>query len=152
MEYLNEHYMIAQSTMTETTERLVTLLENSRAYTIAVAEAMPVKLDNFKPATDVWSFREQLHHIAYGIEWWKDNYVKGIKTAWAPPATSTSRKEALVYLNQAYDSLRDTLTSTLMNEDRVKGFHATLDHITHHRGQCVVYLRSNGIAAPEYTY
>ena len=144
--------MIAQSTKTEAREKLLTLLENSRTYTIAVAEAMPVKLDNFKPANDVWTFREQLHHIAYGIEWWKDNYVNGIKTAWGPPATSKSRKEVLAYLNQAYDSLKELLTKTMMNEDRVNGFHATLDHITHHRGQCVVYLRSNGIPAPEYTY
>ena len=144
--------MIAQSTKAETKQKLLTFLENSRAYTIAVAEAMPVKLDNFKPANDVWSFREQLHHIAYGIEWWKDNYVNGIKTAWAPPATSKSRKEVLVYLNQTYDSLRETLATATMNDDRVNGFHATLDHITHHRGQCVVYLRINGIPAPDYTY
>ena len=144
--------MIAQSTKTESREGLLKLLENSRTYTIAVAEAMPVKLDNFKPANDAWSFREQLHHIAYGIGWWKDNYVNGIKTAWAPPATSKSRKEVLAYLDQAYDSLKEVLTKNMMNEDRVKGFYATLDHITHHRGQCVVYLRSNGIPAPEYTY
>ena len=144
--------MFAQSTKTETRDTLLTLLENSRGYTLAVAEAMPVKLDNYKPANDAWSFREQLHHIAYGIGWWKDNFVKGIKTPWAPPATSKSRKEVLTYLNQAYDSLRDLLANTMINEDRIKGFHATLDHITHHRGQCIVYLRSNGIAAPDYTY
>jgi len=71
--------MIAQSPRTETRERLITLLENSRSYTIAVAEAMPVNLDNYKPATDVWSFREQLYHIAYGLEWWNDNYIKDSK-------------------------------------------------------------------------
>ena len=144
--------MIAQSTRTETREGLVTLLENSRSYTIAVAEAMPLNLDNYKPATGVWSFKEQLHHIAYGIEWWKDNYVKGIKTAWAPPPTSNGRKEVLTYLNQAYDSLKETLMGEPLNDDRVKGFHATLDHITHHRGQCIVYLRINGITPPDYTY
>jgi uncharacterized damage-inducible protein DinB len=132
-------------------EILLSLLENSRGYTLAVAEAMPVNLDNFKPAADVWSFREQLHHIAYGIEWWKDNYVKGIKTSWEPPATSKSRKEAISYLNQAYDSLKDTVSAATMNDDRVKGFFATLDHITHHRGQTIIYLRCNRITAPEYT-
>jgi len=33
--------MIAQSTRKETSEKLVKLLENSRTYTLAVAEAMP---------------------------------------------------------------------------------------------------------------
>jgi uncharacterized damage-inducible protein DinB len=144
--------MIAQSTRKETSEKLVKLLENSRTYTLAVAEAMPSKLDNYKPATDVWNFREQLHHIAYGIEWWNDNYIKGIKTDWAPPATSRSRKEVVVYLGQAYDSLKETLTKEPLNDDRINGFHAALNHITHHRGQCILYLRINGIAAPEYTY
>jgi hypothetical protein len=60
-------------------ENLLTLLETSRGYTLAVTEVMPQKLDSFKPANVVWSFREQLHHIAYGIEWWKDNYVRGVK-------------------------------------------------------------------------
>ena len=133
-------------------ENLLSLLENSRGYTMAIAEAMPVNLDNFKPAADVWSFREQLHHIAYGIEWWKDNYVKGVKTSWEPPATSKSRKEAVSYLNQAYDSLKDAVSNATMSDDRIKGFFATLDHITHHRGQAIIYLRCNGIAAPEYTF
>jgi uncharacterized damage-inducible protein DinB len=113
---------------------------------------MPVKLDNYKPATDVWSFREQLHHIAYGIEWWNDNYVKGIKTAWAPPATSKTRKEVMAYLNQAFDTLKETMTTGTLNDDRVNGFHAALDHITHHRAQCIVYLRINGSTAPDYSY
>jgi uncharacterized damage-inducible protein DinB len=39
-----------------------------------------------------------------------------------------------------------------MNEDRIKGFFATMDHITHHRGQIIVYLRGNGITPPEYTW
>ena len=133
-------------------ENLLSLLENSRGYTLAVAEAMPVTLDNFKPAPGIWSFREQLHHIAFGIEWWKDNYVKGIQTSWEPPVASDTRKEVLVYLNQAYDSLKDTINKAALNDDQVKGFFATLDHITHHRGQAIVYLRCNGITAPEYTY
>ena len=133
-------------------QNLLSLLENSRGYTLAVAEAMPVNLDIFKPAADTWSFREQLHHIAYGIEWWKDNYVMGIKTSWEPPATSKSRQEVVSYLNQAYDSLKDAVNKDTVSDDRIKGFFATLDHITHHRGQTIIYLRCNEIAAPEYTF
>jgi uncharacterized damage-inducible protein DinB len=39
-----------------------------------------------------------------------------------------------------------------LTDKAVQGFHATIDHITHHRGQAVIYLRSNGITPPEYTY
>ena len=133
-------------------ESLLSLIENSRTYTFAVAEAMPENLDSFKPAADTWSFMEQLHHIAYGIEWWKDNYVKGVKIAWEPPAISKSRKEVVDYLGKAYDSLKDAVNKATMSDDLIKGFFATLDHITHHRGQLIVYLRCNGITPPEYTW
>jgi len=58
----------------------------------------------------------------------------------------------MAYLNQAYDSLKETLTTETLNDDRVNGFHSALDHITHHRAQCIVYLRINGITAPEYSH
>ena len=131
---------------------LLTTLENSRNYTLAVAEAMPEKNYDFKPAAEVWSFLEQLHHIAYGIAWWEENYVKGHKTDWAPTTTKKNRQEVIVYLNQAYDALKNTTAKAEPGDDLIKGFNSTLDHITHHRGQLVLYLRCKGIAAPEYTY
>ncbi len=47
---------------------------------LAVATAMPDNGYGFKPAEEVWDFRELIHHIAYGIQWWEDNYIKGKKT------------------------------------------------------------------------
>ena len=133
-------------------EHLLSLLENSRGYTLAVADAMPVKLDEFKPSNESWTFKEQLNHIAYGIEWWNENYVKGIKTAWEPPADKKNRKDAVADINRSYDALKETVNKSKMNDDVIKGFYATLDHITHHRGQLIAYLRSNNITPPEYTY
>jgi hypothetical protein len=39
-----------------------------------------------------------------------------------------------------------------LDEKSVYGAYATLDHITHHRGQAVLYLRTHGIEPPEYVY
>lgn len=133
-------------------EYLLSTLENSRNYTLAVANAMPEKHDGFKPAPEVWTFLEQLHHIAYGIGWWEENFIKGNKTDWAPTPTKKTRKEVITYLDTAYDGLKNTISKAKAGDDLVKGFNATLDHVTHHRGQLVVYLRCNGIAAPDYTY
>jgi uncharacterized damage-inducible protein DinB len=131
---------------------LLTTLENSRNYTLAVADTMSENNYNFKPAPEVWNFLEQLHHIAYGIGWWEENYIKGNKIDWDPIPTKKTKKEVIAYLNQAYDSLKDTIDSTKPGDDLIKGFNATTDHITHHRGQLVLYLRCKGIAAPDYTY
>jgi hypothetical protein len=43
------------------------------------------------------------------IEWRKHNSVKDIKTSCEPMATSKNRKEAVAYLNDIYDSLKDAV-------------------------------------------
>ncbi|NML20099.1 hypothetical protein HHL16_04395 [Pseudoflavitalea sp. G-6-1-2] len=133
-------------------EQLLNLTDTSRKYTLDVAAAMPEGKYNFKPVDEVWNFRELLHHIAYGIEWWEANYVLGLETDWAPPATGKNKEEVMAYLEKAYDSLQVVIKTQPMTESAVKGVHSALDHITHHRGQAVLHLRLNGIEPPAYTY
>jgi len=133
-------------------EFLLTTLENSKNYTLSVANLMPESEYEFKPAGEVWNFRELLHHIAYGIEWWQDNYIKDKKTEWDQPQAKANKKEVVAYLNKAYASLKETISSGKPSNDAIKGFHATIDHITHHRGQATIYLRCKGITPPAYVY
>ncbi len=131
---------------------LLSTLENSRAYTLAVAEAMPEKFYDFKPEETVWSFKELLHHVAYGIEWWNANNIKKVKMEWNPPTTEKDKTSVVKYLNRAYDTLKATVDKVDINDTTILGFSSTIDHITHHRGQAVTYLRCKGITAPEYSY
>ena len=133
-------------------EQLLATLENSQQYSLSVAEMMPANSYDFKPAGAGWTFRELMHHIAYGIFWWKDNYVKGIKTEWEQPAVKDNKQDIIQYLEEAYTSLKNTIADEKLSDDAIKGFHASTDHITHHRGQAVLYLRCKNIAPPEYTY
>lgn len=133
-------------------DQLLSTLENSRSYTMAVAEAMPVAEYDFKPAGGGWNFRELLHHIAYGIQWWEENYIKGTQTTWDQPATKPDKQDIIRYLETSYKSVKATIAKQKLSDDAIKGFHATIDHITHHRGQAVVYLRCKGLTPPEYTY
>jgi uncharacterized damage-inducible protein DinB len=133
-------------------EQLLTILENSRNYTLSVADKMPQDSYNFKPINAVWDFRELLHHITYGIHWWKSNYIEGREIAWVPPVVKGGKKEIISNLRQAYESLKNTINNLNVSDKPVQGFHATIDHITHHRGQAVLYLRCNGIIPPEYIY
>jgi uncharacterized damage-inducible protein DinB len=132
--------------------QLLKTLENSRNYTLAVADIMPENEYESKPNGPAWNFRELMNHIAYGIEWWQDNYIKQTEKSWDPPAARTTKKQTIAYLRQAYDALQNTLNSEDLNEDKIQGFHATTDHITHHRGQAIIYLRCRGIEPPEYIY
>ena len=133
-------------------EQLLSTLENSRNYSLAVAEAMPESAYDFKPRGGGWNFGELIHHIAYGIFWWEENQVKGNETPWNQPPVKNNKQAVINYLNAAYDSLSDSVSTNEMMDTAVKGFHSTIDHITHHRGQAVIYLRCNGINPPEYTY
>ena len=133
-------------------EQLLTTMENSRNYTLAVAGAMPDELYNAQLVNGAWNFRELLHHIAYGIEWWEDNFINGKKTEWDPPPASKDKKQVIEYLTKAYSSLEKTLAKDKLSDEAIKGFHATIDHITHHRGQAVLHLRAQGITPPDYTY
>lgn len=133
-------------------QQILSTLANSQSYTMAVADAMPDSNYNFKPVGGGWNFRELMHHIAYGIDWWMDNHIKGNKVEWDQPDTPANKKEITKNLEKSFGSLIATIEKQKLSDEAVQGFHATMDHITHHRGQAVVYLRCNGINPPEYTY
>jgi len=132
--------------------QLLATLENSRNYTLAVADAMPENDYSYRPAGDVWNFGELLNHIAYGIEWWNYNYIQKTATDWNPPADKSTKKETIAYLDQAYAALKAELEKATVSDSIIDGFYSTMNHITHHRGQAVLYLRGQGLAAPEYNY
>ncbi|MEC5147149.1 DinB family protein [Chitinophaga sp. 212800010-3] len=133
-------------------KQLLATLENARNYTLNVAGAMPADKYHFKPAPESWSFNELMHHIGYGIIWWKENYVQQTATPWDPPAVTKSASATRKYLSDNFDMLQESIGEITLDEKAVNGFHATIDHITHHRGQATVYLRCCGITPPEYGY
>ena len=133
-------------------EQLLSTLKTSHAYTMAVAEAMPEDSYDYRPAGAGWNFRELLHHVAYGILWWEQNYIVRVQSNWDQPPAKENKNEVIHLLNDAYRSLENTIRNRQLEVDNINGFHATIDHVTHHRGQAVVYLRCMGITPPEYTY
>lgn len=133
-------------------EQLATTLENSESYTLSVAEAMPENGYATKPAEEVWNFEELMNHIAYGILWWTDTYIRKKETPWNPPPSRKEKAEIIAYLKEAYQSLSDLISNESFTGDKLNGFYATMDHVTHHRGQATIYLRINHIIPPEYKY
>lgn len=131
---------------------VLSTLEISKNYTLAIAEAMPENLYNFKPTTEIMTYNELINHIAYGIQWWEANYVKQVETKWDPPAAKINKKETVKNLQQCFGALQETINKANLNDDQVKGFYSTMDHIAHHRGQATLHLRLNGITPPEYAF
>jgi uncharacterized damage-inducible protein DinB len=133
-------------------EQLLKTLETSRAYTLRVAESMPEDSYAYKPVGASWTYHKLIHHIAYGIEWWTSNCVLGKELAWNPGTIPSSKKDITTLLNNAYDNLRTAIDESSPTAQEIQGFHSAVDHITHHRGQAVLYLRCKGIDPPEYSY
>ena len=111
-------------------EKLLAVLENSRNYTIAVADAMPAKAYNTKLIKGGWKFDDLLTHIGYGILWWDSNFIKKTGTDWDPPTTPDTKKAVLEYIDESYDTLENTLKNIKITDDLIIGFNATIDHIT----------------------
>jgi uncharacterized damage-inducible protein DinB len=133
-------------------EQLLTHLENSRNYMLEVMEKMPESMYDFKPVNTVWNFKELANHIAYGITWWQDNYILKTETEWNPPAIAHTKAETISRLEDAYESLKKAMGSIPITDEIMIGFFSTCNHITHHRGQMVSYLRCNNVTAPEYNF
>ncbi len=147
---------------------MVPVLKNvwnqAKAYTMEFAETMPDEKYGFKPTEEVYSFAGQLLHLA-GANFWFFASIKGEKSphpeaALDPEGKSKDEVVALVEESFKYgDAVVEELTDEMANKEMTMGKNKLIlwkvllfcvDHITHHRGQMVVYLRLNGIKPPEY--
>jgi uncharacterized damage-inducible protein DinB len=133
-------------------QKLLATLETAQNYTMNVAELMPEEAYGFRPAEGVWTFAELMNHIGYGIYWWEDNYIREKKTAWEPSPVTVGKRATVHYLGDAFAALRKTVMETADGDPLAAGVWATLDHVTHHRGQATIYLRCQGIVPPEYVW
>jgi uncharacterized damage-inducible protein DinB len=128
-------------------------LSKAKDYTTKVAEAMPEKKLDFKPAENVMSFRELIHHMAYSLLWIDENNLQKIEKSWAPPAVQTSKKELLAYLEEAFSRVEADIQKAGKTDDAfTDSFYFMIEQNAHHRGQAVTYLRCNGVTSPEYPF
>lgn len=126
--------------------------KTSKAYTIAIAQQMPEADYSFKPNPDQMTFKEQLLHIADMNEYFMSK-ITGRKPALKEPVT-LDKARVIQVLNESFDSVIRTIGSLTHDQadQNIETLLLAMDHTTHHRGQCVVYLRARGIKPAEYQY
>ena len=142
---------------------------NARAYTLAVAEAMPASDYGFRPdypnaLRPAMTFGEQLVHLGRNIEWVSADKLLGGATPPRPDIDPADKSAVIAYLDAMFALGKRALGSLSFAEldERVDWFGEgerlskrrvgllLFDHVTHHRAQAIVYLRVKGVAAPEY--
>ena len=150
-------------------------LEESKSYTIELAEAMPADKYTFKPHDSVRSFGEQMAHIGMSSKLLLDVFVKGspmpTREDFAAGAKmekemGTNKDECIKTINATFGYIENTYKSmdeAAMKEmftvpfdpkqpkfAKSKAFDFIKEHIIHHRSQALVSLRMQGIKAPTY--
>lgn len=142
-------------------------LENSQKYLILVAETMPENKYNYKASPDSMSFAENLMHIGYAADWHSQSLLgkresRVWKTDTVFKVANKSKEEMIATINKTFDEtiqlikqfdttqLDDELDYFGLNRTKRQIFLLLADHITHHRGQMVVYMRLNGLVPPRY--
>ncbi len=149
------------------------VLTHAKEYTIEVAKDMPEDKYTFKPSDSVRSFGEQMAHIGMSTDMMVKMFIKGEKVDMDPAKGAKmekkigqSKEACIKLLNKSFDEAIHTLSAmdeAKLNETFVfffspdkpeftkkEGFELIRDHITHHRGQSIIYLRMQGKKAPNY--
>lgn len=156
------------STMAQdTVESLVADYERSKEMTLAYLEAMPMEHYGFKPTDEIRSFAEQMLHLAQGTIGLTSNgtgidKIYATKNLEKDPALQ-SKEEVIRIVTEGFDyainSIK-TMDPSSFGEivqrgpyriSRLSWIQKADEHIAHHRGQCAIYLRLQGVKPPQYT-
>lgn len=137
--------------------------QDAKAYSVEMAELMPEEHYSFKPTPEIMSFGEQVAHTAGATYWFiskitgKENPAKEFK------AEGKSKAQIIKFLKDSFDFAEKVLAGLTdkeaeeevhmwkdLNLKKSKVFLLNRDHVTHHRGAMVIYLRLKGIKPAQY--
>lgn len=125
-------------------------LQNTKAFTIEVIEAMPESDYSYKPTNDVRTFTALASHVVYSIEW-NIALMKKRPINWELGDENGFTKQELVeYVNSEFNSLIKFVAASNASPELTEKIIDVLNHNAHHRGQMMTYLRLKGITPPEY--
>lgn len=142
-------------------------LENSRKYLMLVAETMPEDKYSFRATPESLTFAENLMHIGFALDWHSQSLLGGRESRdWSTDTiykvVDKTKIEMMATVNETFDAaielikqfdvgeLENELDYFGLNRTKRQIFLLLADHITHHRGQMLVYMRLNGNVPPRY--
>ena len=136
--------------------------QNGAQYTIELAKAMPEDKYDYRPVPNVRSFREQVVHIMNNMVWLSSSFLTKADFEGDLKRKDLSKEEIIILLGQATDFAQKAVEELDPKnlDEKVEFFAGPMtkrqilvlmnDHMTHHRGQIIVYARINDIKPPRY--
>jgi uncharacterized damage-inducible protein DinB len=136
--------------------------ENSKNYLLAVAEAMPEGSYDFKPSERQMTFKEQLVHIKGNMDWLSTTYFMETEFKREKATLPATKAETIALLSNSFDAAFTIIKNTSEAElsttvdffagpkSKLQILNLLQDHVTHHRGQLLVYLNLKDVEPPKY--
>ncbi|TRZ45958.1 DinB family protein [Robertkochia solimangrovi] len=137
--------------------------QNSKAYLLEIAAAVPEDNYDFSPTEREMNIKEQLVHIRGNMIWLSTTYFTKTPADKAAISINPGTKQELIdELTKSFDSVSDAIRATdpeTLDEtveffagpkSKLQILNLLQDHVTHHRGQLIVYLNLLEIKPPKY--
>ena len=136
--------------------------EHSKAYLLEIIEVMPSEHFDYQPTEREMTFSEQLLHIKGNMDWLSTTYFSSEPFDKKKNDSSYTKEEIKRLVETAFDqtsqkvaatndaSLAETVEFFAGPKSRLQILYLLMDHVTHHRGQLIVYLNLKGIEPPRY--
>ncbi|MCR9172083.1 MAG: DinB family protein [bacterium] len=140
------------------TQELITKWQNNKEYCIETVEAMPESEFDFAPADSLFNFSEQATHIATTMHW----QMNKLGFNQLPDFQNDTKAQLIESYNALFDYFIAELKSLEPDEldETVDVFYGVSskrrllnlmdNHVAHHRGQMLAYLRIKNIQPPKY--
>lgn len=149
-----------------TLDELIADMERNKAMSLSYVEAMPAEKFNYQPNENVRTYAQQFLHISQGLIGLSANGTGATPIFQGENLEATeayqNKDEVLRIVTASYDfaikSMKEMDVSKLnevvqrgqFNVTRLGWINKAMEHNTHHKGQCAVYLRMNGITPPQF--
>lgn len=136
--------------------------DNSKDYLIGIAEAMPEEFYNFKPTKRQMTFKEQLLHIKGNMDWLSNTYFSKADLKQDSSELPMTKAETITLIKNAFEgayklveaapreSFSETVEFFAGPKSKIQILNLLQDHVTHHRGQLIVYLNLKNIEPPGF--
>lgn len=140
-------------------------IKQSREYTLAIAEQMPDSLYGYQPTPDVMTFAEHNRHNAiFTVNQLANRLNPKTPNPYdaSKPKEVLGKNETIAEINRMYDYMeavlaemdqRRLLAEIEFGKEKIPAFRMFTiveNHLIHHRGQTLVYLRLNNIVPKGY--
>ena len=139
--------------------------KNSKEYLITIAEAMPEDKYNYKPTEREMSVGEQLLHIRNNMLWLGTTYFsdetfdRSVLQKDIPVGKNAIIEAVRLAFEEVYEKVNqfpgeryaDSVDFFAGEKKRIQILNLLQDHVSHHRGQLIVYLNLNAIEPPPFT-